>query len=166
MRRNIRRALAALLLPAAAAAQADVAPPSLRCQLDLTPPTVTVSLTNTGTRALWFLAWNTPFERSGPWFGRWLELRRNGRPLAFGGPMVKRGEPARADYLELAAGASLHASADLAQVFAIGARGDYELRPALRLLDWGEAPLPWPRSRADLAGATELACNAASFRVP
>ena len=131
------------------------------CGFAVEPPMAVVTLTNRGDRDLWLLRWNTPFERQ-PWFGRWLDVERDGRALDWRGPMVKRGDPAPADYLRLAPGESRSARADLSLVYALDQSGRYRAVPRLNLLDWGQGDLPWPRTRADF-GATPLPCAAVDF---
>ncbi len=129
----------------------------------------TMSLRNTGPQPLEVLVWATPFE--GGWFGAWLELRRDGALLAYGGPSVKRGPPRPAEYLRLAPGEQRQADFDLAQVFDLRTPGRYEARTQLMLHDvkalaapGATAPPAAPIALNALKGMT-LACPGWEFRI-
>jgi len=71
-------------------------------------------LTNEGRRAVHVLRWDLPFEG---FRGRLFEVTCAGQPIAYRGPVVKRGEPSPAEYFELGAGETLSAIVDLAPVY-------------------------------------------------
>ena len=60
------------------------------------------------------LRWNTPFE--GAWLAPFVSVTRDGRPLDYHGPMVKRAEPKADQYLRIDAQGSVSAEVDLAGV--------------------------------------------------
>lgn len=122
----------------------------LRCQLSVPaqgvvgqPLMLQLSLHNAGAQDLQLLRWNTPFE--GRWAGAFVTLQREGQPLAYRGPMIKRGEPEAGSYLLLRAGQQASARLDLALPFTLDQPGRYTLQPRLQLQDVqpaGAAPRP------------------------
>jgi peptidyl-Lys metalloendopeptidase len=145
-------------------AVAPAAAQTLKCNTSVAPPKLTVTLTNTGKQGVWLLAWNTPFETPGGWFGPWLTVERDGQPVPFQGPMLKRGDPERSNYFHLRAGRSRKVTVDMSLVFQIDQKGSYKLRPQIFFLD--RVPLkkmPWPRTRADFVATNEIDCPGLSF---
>ena len=157
------RAAAAATL--AIAMSAAAAAPDLRCTLEAparvaagAPVMLRFTLTNAGGAALDVLRWNTPFE--GAWFAPFVAVTRDGRALAYGGPMKKRGEPTPAQYLHLEPGASEHAEIDLALPFDLAVPGRYHVAPRIRLVDVVDATQAQPpRPRASHQNVA-LACPA------
>lgn len=173
----LERTLAAALLGLAlnAAASAGGAPPApLVCTLEgparlqagaaAAQARYTLKVHNPGSQPVQLLRWATPFEPA--WFAPWLEVRRNGRPLPYGGAKMKRGDPEAADYLAIAPGASASAGFELAPAFDVSAPGRYTLRPRLVLHDLlvGSAPVPRTRAqhRAHALGCNDLALDVTS----
>ena len=173
MRRDIL--LAGLLGVALSAASPCMAttpavPPALGCKLEIEgspvaggPAVVRLTLTNESDRPLHALAWGTPLEKG--WLGsRFTLVGPDGNEIRFEGPMVKRGDPAREDYVTVPAHGDAAGSADLAKVYDLSRPGSYELRMARGLHDLaadGEA-LPRPRDRHREA---PLACGPLRFTV-
>ena len=164
----------ALLLAFGAAAgllaMPTLAAPALRCALDA-PARVAAgqavvlkfTLTNPGPSPLQVLRWNTPFE--GSWLAPFIELTRDGRPVPYQGPMVKRREPTAQSYLRLEAGGSASAEIELAPAFDVSLPGRYRVQPRLRIVDLHVAHAgPVERPRAEHQGV-DLACPAVQFQV-
>lgn len=84
---------------------------------------VDVTLTNHGATPVSVLTWNTPFEGIRNDIFR---VTRDGQPVRYVGPMVKRAKPQPADYLTLAAGASKTVRINLAEAYAFDAAGAYQ----------------------------------------
>jgi hypothetical protein len=164
------RPLAALLTLLAFAAPA-AAGGGLRCTLEAparvkagAPVVLRFTLSNTGAVPVWVLDWNTPFEGQG-WFAPYVELMRDGAPVPYRGPTLKRGEPSRDHYFLLAAGAARSASVDLALPFDLSQPGRYRVRPRLQLHDVVQgAAAGVPRPRGLLEGRA-LACNPVNIEV-
>lgn len=119
------------------------------------------AVSNAGTLAVDFLAWGTPFEAG--WFAPYLEVRFGNRPLAYGGPSAKRGDPQAAAYVHLAPGQMRQALVDLSLVFDLRKPGRYHVQPQIVLHDVvlaGQGAVPRPRS--EHAGQA-LACPALEF---
>ena len=144
---------------------------ALRCTVEAPTQAVTgqpvllrFTVTNTGPVPLQVLRWNTPFE--GAWFAPFVEVKRDGKPLPFQGPMIKRAEPSAEDYLRFDAGQSIDAELDLALPFDLSRSGRYGVQPRLRLIDVfvdaGGGAKP-PRTRSEHQGA-DLACPAVEFK--
>jgi peptidyl-Lys metalloendopeptidase len=143
--------------------------PTLRCEL--TAPAagragamfeLRFAITNTGPHALRVLDWNTPFEPG--WFHPFVELTRDGQPLAYRGASMKRGDPAAADYLTLAAHRTRRARADLALAFDLSQPGRYRALPRFVLHDVAPRGAPVPRAR-DAMQAHPLLCNSVEFEL-
>ncbi|MFM4997915.1 protease [Aeromonas sanarellii] len=103
----------------------------LQCELSVNaesgvnePLPLVMTLTNRGEAPLEVLTWFTPFEG---WFADAIDLTRDGRPLAYRGPLAKRGEPGDGDFLLLAPGEHSQADADLAQAYDLSQPGSYRL---------------------------------------
>ncbi|MEW6703913.1 MAG: protease [Pseudomonadota bacterium] len=119
------------------------------------------TLTNAGAAAVWVLTWNTPFERQG-WLAPYVELTRDGVPVRYQGPAMKRGEPSAEHYLRLEPGASRTAEVDLALPFDLSRPGRYRVQPRLQLHDVAGAAARVPRPRSAHTGR-RLPCNAVEF---
>lgn len=139
---------------AAPSAHADVPPPALRCTLQAPatvpaggPAPLTFTLVNEGAVPLRVLRWGTPWE--GRWTAAFVSASRDGRPMAYAGPAVKRADPGPDAYLAIAPGASVAGTADLAQPFDLSIPGTVSVTVHLRLHDViaGDAPASRPRAR-------------------
>ena len=143
---------------------------ALRCEVVL-PSAVasgesvelTLRIANPGADAVAILGWGTPFE--GMWTGQSVQVEREGSPIEYLGPLVKRGAPTAAEYLRLPAGGAAEASLRLDAVFDLSQPGSYRIRPRFVLHDvvWGddsriptppdamrEAPLRCPEGRLEV----------------
>ena len=148
------------LMPAHASNAAEI-PRELRFELRAMPSytsgeavTVTFVLTGHPTQALQVLRWNTPLEGLR---GRIFRITRDGVEIPYNGRMYKRGEPAREDYVLLAAGAELRGDVDLATAYDFTRPGEYHVTFTGEILDAAPANTPVPRkgaqfSRAELRG--------------
>jgi peptidyl-Lys metalloendopeptidase len=93
-------------------------------------PVVTVTLTNTGTTPERFLSWYvTEDELAAPL----LSVTRDGAPVGYRGPLVKRVAPGADDYVVLAPGASLTRRIDLSAMYDLSQTGDYTVTMAVPL---------------------------------
>jgi hypothetical protein len=93
-----------------------------------------VRVHNCGDRDLRLLRWGTPFE--GAWLSPLLQIERDGQPLDYQGPQVKRGSPQARDHWRLAAGRSAQATLALDPAWMVTAPGRY--RVAARWLWQGQ----------------------------
>jgi hypothetical protein len=128
-------------------------PPDLACRLDAEPGAaaggpvkVRFTLSNRGARGVRVLRWQTPLE------GFWsdvLEVSYRGRKLAYEGPLMKRGDPGRDDYVEIAPGKSVSAVVDLAGPYDVRRPGTYEVAFKRGLADVVREGEPFPRPRAE-----------------
>lgn len=124
------------------------------------PVLLRMRLANAGTGTLHLLTWNTPFE--GEWFGAFVDVFRDGQPLAYQGPMVKRGDPQADEYLPLPAGRSRQATLDLARAFDLTRPGHYRVVPTVGLTDVVPGVVLAPRTRASFQ-ALALDCPPMEF---
>ena len=135
------------------------APPQpLECRIEPVAGSLTslrFTLTNRTAAPLWVLRWNTPLEG---WKGTILTVTANGTEISYQGPMLKRGDPGREDYVEIPAGESASATVDLTDVYEVGRPGKYEVKVTGDLHDVAKdgAAVPRPRDRHE---AMALRCE-------
>ena len=148
--------------------EATVSDEPLECRLDAihpltagSPIAIRFRLTNRTDAPLWMLRWNTPFEG---WRGTIFTVASNGTEIPYQGPMVKRGDPAREDYVKIPAGESVSASVDLSEAYEIGKPGLYDVKVTGGLQDMAKdgATVPRPRDRQQ---EMELGCEGITLDV-
>lgn len=141
-------AVAALFLASCMrTAEPLAAAPRLECRLEASgPASVRFSLVNRTEDPLWVLRWNTPLEG---WKGTIFELTSGGAEVPYTGPMLKRGDPGREEYVEIPSGGKAEATVDLALVYDVSKPGTYRLRVTGGLQDLAAEPgaVPRPRDR-------------------
>ncbi len=86
---------------------------------------VDVVFTNAGTSPVTFVNWFLP---DGELDGDMFLLARDGQPVSYLGPIVKRTAPAAADMITLAPGESIARTADLGSVYDLSASGVYSIQ--------------------------------------
>ncbi len=120
----------------------------LSCQLSVSSPVqqghpvnVELVLHNGLTVPVRVLRYFTPFEGI---MGEIFDIHRQGQPLLYEGPMVKRAAPGEEDWLLLNAGEALSATVDIAGAWNLAQPGEYrlQLRDGIRYRVAGE---PEPR---------------------
>jgi hypothetical protein len=125
--------------------------PSITCRLDAVPPhTVRFTLINPSPAPLWVLRWNTPLEER--WKGTIFTVTSGKKELPYQGPMTKRGDPGREEYVEVPAGGSVSGEADLSQVYEMKARGKYVVKVTGELADVVKDGAEVPRGRDRFVG--------------
>lgn len=150
---------AALLLASASTAGSSPSPAPQRGPAILTytleaeesyaagsPVRIRFVLSNLSDRQLFVLRWNTPIEGIE---GNIFRVTHDGIEVAYRGPQIKRGEPAREDYIRIGPHESVSGVVDLAAAYDVGSAGTYGVAFAGRLLDVtrnGRA-LPRPREK-------------------
>jgi hypothetical protein len=144
--------LALLTVPAAPPS------PSIICRLDAVPPLkVRFTLTNPSAAPLWVLRWNTPLEER--WKGTIFTVTSGKQEIPYQGPMTKRGDPGREEYVEIPAGGSVSGEADLSQVYEMKKPGKYVVTVTGELADVVTDGAEVPRGR-DRFAAMEVECAA------
>jgi peptidyl-Lys metalloendopeptidase len=88
------------------------------------PVALTLHLANRGAGSVWVLRWQVPSEEIE---ADMLAVTRNGEPVEYLGPLVKRPAPTAADYVEIAAGEALSATFDPTSVYDMTAKGQYSV---------------------------------------
>jgi peptidyl-Lys metalloendopeptidase len=125
----------------------------LECRLEAVHPLVAggpvalrFRLINRTDAPLWVLRWNTPIEG---WRGTIFTVTFQGADLPYRGPMLKRGDPGREEYVEIPPGESVNVSVDLAEVYDVKQPGEYQVKVTGDLLDVTKdaAAVPRPRDR-------------------
>ncbi len=112
--------------PGAAAAEVEVALTTAASAVSQGQPvTIDVEVANRGTTGAELLRWLSPTEElEEPLF----DVRFNGEPVAFVGPHFKRPASDAADFVALAAGASLTRGVDLSELYDFSRTGVYTIR--------------------------------------
>lgn len=127
---------------------------ALRCELILPsvvtagePVELSVRIANPDADAVAILGWGMPFE--GMWSGPSVTVERDGAPVAYRGPMVKRGAPAAEEYVRIGARGMAEAALRLDAAFDLLEPGRYRVVPRFVLYDVvrGAAPIPSPLAR-------------------
>ena len=108
------------------------------------PVAVRFRLANRTSGPLWVLRWNTPIEG---WRGRIFTVTFQGTELPYKGPMLKRGDPGREDYVRITPEESVTVSLDLAEVYDVKRPGKYQVKATGNLLDVTSAAAAVPRPR-------------------
>lgn len=166
-------AFAALTLSGAScmqsASSASSRSPQLECRLAPVgtpraggPVEVGFTLKNRSDRTVYVLQWYTPLEGL---LGEVLTVEREGTALPYQGPLVKRGNPGKDSYLELAPGASLDSTVDLRTAYEIKSPGRYSVRFDRGLSDLVTDPAELPRLM-DAHRPFPLSCPPTTIDVP
>lgn len=145
--------IALLAIVSAHCMKAAIPAQPLECRLEAVHPLVAggpvalrFRLTNRTDGPLWVLRWNTPVEG---WRGTIFTLTFQGAELPYHGPLLKRGDPGREEYVEIPPGESVNVSVDLAEVYDVKQPGEYRVQVTGDLLDVTKdtASVPRPRDR-------------------
>ena len=118
-------------------------------------------LENRGKTALQVLRWYTPLEGVR---GDIFRVSRAGTRLPYEGPLMKRGDPGAADYVEIPPGGSVAGTADLSAAYGIHEPGKYRVAFTRGLSDVIRAGEPFPRPR-DAHRPRKLSCGEISLEV-
>lgn len=138
----------------------------IQCELSIAkslreaqPAELVFTLTNAGDDVVQVLNWQTPFEGiKAPMF----TVLRDGTEVEYRGPMVKRGDPRKEDYLTLKPGERREAKIDLARAWDVEPSGNYTVQYATHLFDVIAGATPAPRSLDAFSEVTPT-CNAVTF---
>jgi peptidyl-Lys metalloendopeptidase len=93
---------------------------------------VTVTLTNVSSQPVRLLKFYVPDSRLKEGL---FEVTRNGEPVEYIGPHIKRAAPTAQDYITLAPGQSISGSAPVSGMYDLSETGAYTIRYAARSLD-------------------------------
>lgn len=146
---------------------ADAPLAALRCTLAVETAAVgglalQATLHNTGPRSLRLLRWGTPFE--GAWLAPIVRIERDGQPLDYQGPMVKRRAPQLRDHLTLKPGQTVQAVLPLAPAWVIDTPGQYRLSAAWM---WqGQVLASGPGHATTTLAPTDAVCTQVQFSRP
>jgi hypothetical protein len=120
------------------------------------------TLINHTQAGLYLLNWFTPFEGLG---GEILDVKRDGQPIPYRGPLAARADPTPDAYVYLDAGASVSAAVDLAKAYDFSEPGEYTiafLSPKLSHLAKTEAQMA---TSVDDLGPVEIPSNRVTLRI-
>jgi hypothetical protein len=150
-------ALALVLLGCATTRGAD-APAAARDDFDLAvsvsvpsevaagrPVPLSFRIENRGASPVWVLKWYTPLEGLR---GRALRVTREGVEVDYRGPLFKRADPTRSDYVRIEGHSQASAEVDLALAYDLTAPGAYRVEFEGRLHDVCGSESDVPRARA------------------
>jgi hypothetical protein len=122
------------------------------CRLDVVPPTtVRFTLTNPSAAPVWVLRWNTPLEDR--WKGTIFTVTKGKKEIPYQGPLTKRGDPGKEEYVEIPAGESVSGEVDLSLVYEMKKPGRYTVQVTGELADLAKAGAAVPRPRDQFEGA-------------
>jgi hypothetical protein len=132
-------------------------PSALECRIEPKAPAgIRFVLSNPSREPVWVLKWNTPLEG---WRGSVFTLTGpDGTELPYTGPMVKRGDPSRDEYVQIPSGGTVEAVIDLANVYDLSKPGRYRLQVTGGIVDLATDPASVPRPRDQHQGV-ELRCG-------
>ena len=85
---------------------------------------VRMSLQNLTRDRLYVLRWYTPFEGLQ---GRIFRITHSGEEVEYRGPMIRRGDPIREQYIVLEPGAQISSEVDLTTGYDLSRAGDYRI---------------------------------------
>lgn len=137
--------------------QTAASQPALECRVEPRAPTgIRFVLANPSQKPVWVLKWNTPLEG---WRGSIFTVTGpDGTELPYTGPMVKRGDPGRDEYVQIPPGGEVDAVVDLANVYELSKPGRYRVQVTGRIVDLTADPASVPRPLAQHEGV-ELRCG-------
>jgi peptidyl-Lys metalloendopeptidase len=112
-------------------------------------------LSNRGTRPVYVLNWQTPFE-SRP-LGNYLQVTRDGADVAYQGALAKRGDPSESSYVTIAPGVSAEGKVDVGLSYDMKKPGHYRIAFRNTLMDviTDKAEVP---HKLDQLRAAEVSC--------
>ena len=100
----------------------SVAQPVLRGDVDIV---ISVAVTNLARHPIHLLRWQLPGDEvEAPLF----RITRDGQPVAYTGPLLKRARPTAADHVRLDAGATLSYEVELTQAYELARNGRYAVQ--------------------------------------
>lgn len=156
--------LAALVaLSASTCMHTTTSQPALECRVEPRAQTgIRFVLANPSQAPVWVLKWNTPLEG---WMGSIFTVAGpGGTELPYTGPMVKRGDPSRDEYVQIPPGGEVDAVVDLANVYDLRQPGRYRLAVTGGIADLTADPASLPRPREQHQGV-ELRCGEVTLDV-
>jgi peptidyl-Lys metalloendopeptidase len=134
MKRNVVLIVVATLLVAGLATAAPSArAPRLAASIEAAqahytpaePVTLNLRLANEGAASVWVLRWQLPSDDID---ADLLEVTRDGQPVEYVGPLVKRPAPVAQDWVEIRAGEEITAGFDPSAVYDMRGQGQYAVR--------------------------------------
>jgi len=143
-------------------------PVRLSCRLEIDKARVLIgdpvplrfTLCNDAATAVAVLRWHTPFEG---YFSDLLEVTSKGQAVKYRGPLAKRADPGRDDYVVLEPGECRSETIDVARGYDLRRRGSYTVRWGRGIADIAPpAAIPRPR---DQHQPFPLSCGAVTITV-
>lgn len=126
------------------------------------PVPITFTLENLTNRDIYVLTWYTPLEGVK---GKIFKVTRDGTEIPYEGRMVKRGNPAREDYIHITSrGSSAPSTVDLSLSFNMTVPGEYHVEFIKRVYDLTFNEHILPRKQAEHQGV-HIPGNAVTFRM-
>ena len=96
-----------------------------KSQTSDTPFLLRLDITNQSDSDIHILKWETPLEGL---FSDCFEVLRDGEPVPYDGPLVKRSTPTSKDYVRIPSNKKVSAEIDLSTAYQVSAPGNYEVR--------------------------------------
>lgn len=107
------------------------------------PIVINFKLENLSNDNLWVLKWYTPLEGVK---GKIFRVLCDGKEILYEGPMMKRGNPTKDDYIQIDQGNSASAEVDLSKAYGIPACGECLVEFKGRIYDISTSADSIPRS--------------------
>jgi hypothetical protein len=126
------------------------------------PIVISFTLENSSDENLWILNWYTPLEGLK---GKIFNVTCDGKEIPYEGIMMKRGQPTKEDYVQIAPGRSISASVDLLEGYTIPIANQCKVDFKGRIYDVSTAGESIPKKVEDHRMVSKIAGNATAFRV-
>lgn len=125
------------------------------------PIMIKFTLQNCTDEHLWVLTWYTPLEGLK---GKIFLVICNGKEIPYEGPMVKRGDPVRNDYVHIGPMESVSAEIDLSRAYNLPLANECRVQFKGRIYDVVNNEENLPRRRDEHQGV-DISGNAVAFRI-
>jgi hypothetical protein len=125
------------------------------------PIVINFTLENSSDENLWVLNWYTPLEGLK---GKIFDITCDGKEIPYEGIMMKRGQPTKEDYVQIAPGRSVSAFVDLLEGYKVPAANQCKVDFKGRIYDVATAGESIPK-KVDDHRMVRIVGNAITFRV-
>jgi hypothetical protein len=125
------------------------------------PIVINFALENLSSEDLWVLKWYTPLEGLK---GKIFRVSCDGKEIPYEGPMVKRGQPTKSDYILIHPGKSVSAPVDLSSVYKLSSSQKYLVEFKGRIYDFAISDDSIPKSTEEHQ-MIKIPGNTVTFRI-
>ena len=125
------------------------------------PIIINFRLDNTSNRDLRVLSWYTPLEGIQ---GKIFRVVCDGKELLYEGPMVKRGNPGKDDYVEIGSNNSVSSQVDLSEAYTFPECNECLVEFKGKIYDVAESDESLPKQNGEFKSAT-ISGNSVTFKL-